>query len=353
MNNQKGIGVLGIILVFAGIIVIGLGSGMGLRYYQDRISKKPDTQTSINQPVACTQEAKICPDGSSVGRTGPNCEFAECPIINKETIRREIQALFDNMCVAFKNKDINTLLFSFTDSEQIPNNPQIIEKQKKDLQSMFASGDIENCNFSIIDLKVDDDGQGAEVTNESTMSIKLLNGEVINLGPEKTTAYYRKIDSNWKESLRLIKDFEVYTNDTYKFSFKYPKEFSIKLTEKNKIWIEANSIKGSDGEDWSVQYLVTIFENKENSDLATWYQNYFTKNKKPAGYTITKQEQKLINSYDALIINTNKLITEESVIFSRNNFVYIFETLGPIIDHPVAKQRKSFFDFIINSVVFY
>jgi len=28
---------------------------------------------------ACTQEAKICPDGSSVGRTGPNCEFAECP----------------------------------------------------------------------------------------------------------------------------------------------------------------------------------------------------------------------------------------------------------------------------------
>ena len=28
---------------------------------------------------ACTQEAKICPDGSSVGRTGPNCEFASCP----------------------------------------------------------------------------------------------------------------------------------------------------------------------------------------------------------------------------------------------------------------------------------
>ncbi len=28
---------------------------------------------------ACTLEAKLCPDGSSVGRTGPNCEFAECP----------------------------------------------------------------------------------------------------------------------------------------------------------------------------------------------------------------------------------------------------------------------------------
>lgn len=31
------------------------------------------------EPVACTAEAKICPDGSAVGRTGPNCEFAPCP----------------------------------------------------------------------------------------------------------------------------------------------------------------------------------------------------------------------------------------------------------------------------------
>ena len=31
------------------------------------------------EPVACTMEAKLCPDGSAVGRTGPNCEFAACP----------------------------------------------------------------------------------------------------------------------------------------------------------------------------------------------------------------------------------------------------------------------------------
>jgi hypothetical protein len=35
--------------------------------------------TIINSPVACTQEAKLCPDGSAVGRTGPNCEFSLCP----------------------------------------------------------------------------------------------------------------------------------------------------------------------------------------------------------------------------------------------------------------------------------
>ncbi len=30
-------------------------------------------------PVACTEEAKQCPDGSYVGRSGPNCEFSSCP----------------------------------------------------------------------------------------------------------------------------------------------------------------------------------------------------------------------------------------------------------------------------------
>jgi hypothetical protein len=29
--------------------------------------------------VACTYDAKICPDGSAVGRSGPKCEFAPCP----------------------------------------------------------------------------------------------------------------------------------------------------------------------------------------------------------------------------------------------------------------------------------
>ena len=41
----------------------------------------PISPTAPNQDdqVACTQEAMLCPDGSFVGRTGPNCEFAPCP----------------------------------------------------------------------------------------------------------------------------------------------------------------------------------------------------------------------------------------------------------------------------------
>ncbi|HTK33346.1 MAG TPA: hypothetical protein VL335_02235, partial [Candidatus Paceibacterota bacterium] len=34
------------------------------------------------EPVVCTMEAKQCPDGSYVGRSGPQCEFAACPSPN-------------------------------------------------------------------------------------------------------------------------------------------------------------------------------------------------------------------------------------------------------------------------------
>jgi hypothetical protein len=41
---------------------------------------------TYNQPKfsACTQEAKLCADGSAVGRVGPNCEFAKCPAESDE-----------------------------------------------------------------------------------------------------------------------------------------------------------------------------------------------------------------------------------------------------------------------------
>ncbi|MEK7187383.1 MAG: hypothetical protein AAB691_00875 [Patescibacteria group bacterium] len=41
--------------------------------------------SSPPKPIACTEEAMLCPDGSSVGRTGPRCEFAECPAVSSST----------------------------------------------------------------------------------------------------------------------------------------------------------------------------------------------------------------------------------------------------------------------------
>lgn len=46
------------------------------------LNQKNKTIVSIlPKVIACTMEAKICPDGSTVGRNGPNCEFPPCPTI--------------------------------------------------------------------------------------------------------------------------------------------------------------------------------------------------------------------------------------------------------------------------------
>lgn len=58
------------------------GNAVMESYPRQCISKEGTNFTediSNKQPVACTADAKICPDGSGVGRTGPNCEFAPCP----------------------------------------------------------------------------------------------------------------------------------------------------------------------------------------------------------------------------------------------------------------------------------
>lgn len=71
MPTQKGIAP---VLV---IILIAFAAGIG-GYFVYQNSRSKSTALSPDQ-IACTQDAKLCPDGSSVGRVGPNCEFSPCP----------------------------------------------------------------------------------------------------------------------------------------------------------------------------------------------------------------------------------------------------------------------------------
>lgn len=57
---------IGIVL----IVLLGLGS---LLYNNARGVNEE------GEPVACTADAKICPNGTGVGRSGPDCSFDPCP----------------------------------------------------------------------------------------------------------------------------------------------------------------------------------------------------------------------------------------------------------------------------------
>lgn len=56
-----------IILIIIGSVLISLASWAAWKLW-----------LAPKEPVACTEEAKQCPDGSYVGRVPPKCEFAPC-----------------------------------------------------------------------------------------------------------------------------------------------------------------------------------------------------------------------------------------------------------------------------------
>ncbi|MEK7515668.1 MAG: hypothetical protein AAB555_01900 [Patescibacteria group bacterium] len=60
--------------LFLGILFI-LFIGIGGFMYRNAVEYP-------NRPVACQLDAKVCPDGTAVGRTGSDCAFPACPAPN-------------------------------------------------------------------------------------------------------------------------------------------------------------------------------------------------------------------------------------------------------------------------------
>ncbi len=71
--------VLNIVAFIAGVVVVG---GLGYAVLRDW----PERER------ACTLEAKICPDGTAVGRRGPTCKFDACPATNSSNANAPIKS---------------------------------------------------------------------------------------------------------------------------------------------------------------------------------------------------------------------------------------------------------------------
>lgn len=65
-------------LAFFVVLVLVFGVG-GFLYRYTLEQPGSVLEGPAGEQIACTLDAMICPDGTAVGRTGPNCEFAACP----------------------------------------------------------------------------------------------------------------------------------------------------------------------------------------------------------------------------------------------------------------------------------
>ena len=86
-NNWKFIAIIIALAAFAGIeLMVYISNVNSDLIFSTFFIEDKKTDKNMKSNIICTEGAKICPDGSSVVRTGPDCEFAECPIAKKDEI---------------------------------------------------------------------------------------------------------------------------------------------------------------------------------------------------------------------------------------------------------------------------
>jgi len=67
-------------VTIATLIVIAIAAGVFVYSHVHEASVPPVGQATTTEPVVhCDNDAKLCPDGSTVLRSGAQCEFALCP----------------------------------------------------------------------------------------------------------------------------------------------------------------------------------------------------------------------------------------------------------------------------------
>jgi len=91
---------------------------------------------SRSRKEVCTQEAKLCPDGSSVSRTGPNCEFAPCQSEINDLIPNKIDLSLEEWLKTAKDNDSMKISLWIKENESISRPTKPLPDQITDTQQI-------------------------------------------------------------------------------------------------------------------------------------------------------------------------------------------------------------------------
>ena len=83
--SEIAVGIILLVAIVCGVIFWMQGKKIATNNQQLTIDNKKEVKPIQKGGVMCTQDAKLCADGSYVSRTGPNCEFTACPV-SDETV---------------------------------------------------------------------------------------------------------------------------------------------------------------------------------------------------------------------------------------------------------------------------
>ena len=214
-------------------------------------------RSNSSLPIACPADAKLCPDGSAVGRTGPKCEFQPCSqTVGKTYDNQKNSYQFNypsNMIIAGDQDRIDLItptgnhIYLTIDSDSSPTIEQYLAKVDKISQTAWENSPsvkVKSTKKTVINglnciQRVEDDlSAGIEVTNtyfKSGTNIVISTYSAIP-GNESTSdeQTYSQILSTFKfigKTQTTTSSWKTYTNEIYNYSINYPSNFSYKTCE--------------------------------------------------------------------------------------------------------------------------
>ncbi len=240
--------------------------------------------------MMCTMEAKLCPDGSAVGRSGPRCEFAACPVVKTEQKLSDetIQIIIDFattaksmdkylpssirgaynfseiLLSAVNNTDVTKLraiisaIYDEVGSVEIADAPEgrafKLAMTRLCIAESLVNNDladtVKNCGApdsypKVADWKI----LGDDLTAEAQVLPYLISGQVMYSTDKPKAEYYLKqvslhndalisvFGKSWKPSelyQRIVTEAEVatwqtYTNNKINFTLKFPPDWYLPM----------------------------------------------------------------------------------------------------------------------------
>ncbi len=262
------------------VVVLAIIIGGGILTYQYWWMPKEEAKNTP-KPIACTQEAKLCPDGSYVSRTDPNCEFATCPATSTEEtanwniyseggISLKYLQNFEHLTFAPAVTSLENYLQLYTDKLE----KEIINKK------MNSFGEVKEGISYTAHLMPSDCLEIGFIFNHGQFTYHFWDDDchadaslILFL---KSLATIKFIDNLPKISVKEMGDVRFYKDENYGIEFEYPKEWGSlaflsieKDAMDNKIYLFAAS-----GELISTLYyhqgskIIAFIENGEKYEKA-------------------------------------------------------------------------------------
>lgn len=185
--------------------------------------------TKKGGPLTCTQEAKICPDGSTVFRNGPTCEFTSCPVIVATTT-----TLIETQ------KEIpitsTTSTTSLVIGKTVPQNTQEQPAQKIATPTKTPSlvSKITSTVSSFV-TKISSSFQGSTVSQSGNPNDNSIPPSSYITPPTTTSVYKTLPPENFAGQKYLVKENNILSNDN-KVIYTIPPEIIATVTSSQPGW---------------------------------------------------------------------------------------------------------------------